>query len=798
MLLGASCQRSCLFMHRVMRGLFLGNFNLFCVPLILITLVTIQKERLTNGVTGQQTANITLTTTNLSEARNSLVAASSGDLVFFGGGLNGTNTTSARVDIYNVTSGIWTTATLSIPRTGLAAASSGNLVLFGGGYGGDSELYNQVDIYNISDGSCSTATLSQARHSLAATSVGDIVLFGGGYNGTVSYNLVDIYNVTSNKWTTATLSQARAWLAATSVANRYALFAGGTNGSDVSNVDIYDLWNGMWLTATLSQARSILAATSLGNLSFFGGGQINGSQASNVVDIFNSTTNTWSNATLSQARYALAAAAIGDIVAFGGGTPDGSTPSSLVDMYNTTSNMWFSIYMSQSRYYLAATSSTYKIFFGGGQTSGTTPLNTVDILDVYANLTSLSTPPPTSQSPLTLTPSSASLSTAFSTLSGSTQNNSPSQRSKVNSSLSLDATIGIIIGSVAVAVACGILIFLILFLKRRKQKKKHKESERSELSNTVTSVPKATEDKQPEHYTAITREKPKSTQQPLMDENEKMKSESITIYQIIVDRTKKYQIPFNDIEVVKELGKGSYGKVCLGRWNDNPVALKFCKEKEGLDDFLKEAGLMVELPPHPNIVQVFGISIDGPQPILVLEYCAGGSLDKFLFDSGQPLSEEYKIQLVKGIARGMLHLHRHNIIHRDLAARNILLTATKEPKISDFGMSRVLQREDEEGQTKTNIGPIRWMAPESISKRKYSKKSDVWSFGIVVWEIVAQREPHSDIEIVDAAVQIRDKGLVPKIPENCPPLLREIMLLCWKQQPEERPTFQEICRLLGK
>jgi type IV secretory pathway VirB10-like protein len=117
-----------------------------------------------------------------------------------------------------------------------------------------------------------------------------------------------------------------------------------------------------------------------------------------------------------------------------------------------------------------------------------------------------------------------------------------SSGSKVNSSLSLDATIGIIIGSVAVAVACGILIFLILFLKRRKQKKKHKESERSELSNTVTSVPKATEDKQPEHYTAITREKPKSTQQPLMDENEKMKSESITIYQIIVDTTKKHQI----------------------------------------------------------------------------------------------------------------------------------------------------------------------------------------------------------------------------------------------------------------
>jgi serine/threonine protein kinase len=85
---------------------------------------------------------------------------------------------------------------------------------------------------------------------------------------------------------------------------------------------------------------------------------------------------------------------------------------------------------------------------------------------------------------------------------------------------------------------------------------------------------------------------------------------------------------------------------------------------------------------------------------------------------------------VKGIAAGMLHLHNHNIIHRDLAARNILLSGTGDPKISDFGMSRILQKE-EEGKTKTNIGPIRWMAPESLANQTYSKKSDVWSFGIV-------------------------------------------------------------------
>jgi serine/threonine protein kinase len=89
-----------------------------------------------------------------------------------------------------------------------------------------------------------------------------------------------------------------------------------------------------------------------------------------------------------------------------------------------------------------------------------------------------------------------------------------------------------------------------------------------------------------------------------------------------------------------------------------------------------------ELPPHPNVVQFYGVSIDGPQPIIVLEYCAEGSLDVLLFDRGIKLPPEEKIKLVEGIAKGMFHLHKHNIVHRDLAARNILLSETREPKIS--------------------------------------------------------------------------------------------------------------------
>jgi serine/threonine protein kinase len=250
--------------------------------------------------------------------------------------------------------------------------------------------------------------------------------------------------------------------------------------------------------------------------------------------------------------------------------------------------------------------------------------------------------------------------------------------------------------------------------------------------------------------------------------------ESETIAQSANSLLKRSQITFTELTVERKIGTGSYGKVCLGKWNAAPVALKFCRKKGNLEDFMREIRLMIELPPHPNVVHLFGVSLDGQQPIIVLEYCAGGSLDKLLFQTNITLSDEQKMRLVRGIAAGMLHLHKHNIVHRDLAARNILLTASGDPKISDFGMSRILEKDDE-GKTNSTIGPVCWMAPESLAYRNYSKKSDVWTFGIVVYEIVAQREPHKDQDLFEVGSRIRDEGLTPTIPTDCPPKLRELM-----------------------
>jgi len=775
-----------------------------------------------------QQLNIAQTATTLSQKRYALAATSSDELVFFGGGYTSTGV-SNRVDICNATSGNWATATLSLPRGELAAASSGTLVFFAGGWDGSSTYYDRVDICHASNGSWSTATLSQARGFLAGVSVGSLVLFGGGGNNIGMTDVVDIYNVPNNTWTTTTLSQGRQYLVSTSVINRYALFAGGINSSGASSVvDIYDSWTGVWNTATLSQARTFLAAASLSSLALFGGGQ-EGSSFFQIVDIFNLTSKAQNTATLSQSRSYLAAAAIGDIVAFGGGTPDGFSSTPLVDLYNVTSNSWFTASLSQGRYWLAATSSSNQIFFGGGEPSQTASSNTVDVFCININcsfsILSPASPPPSSSvtspssstsvvplSPQSYSPSSlptfmpytsplslpsSNSSTLPSTPTPLLSPNSKSSNSSVTSTTGPITTvntsppeallIGIVIGIIILLIVIGIILFLILFFKKRKQKKKRQQLSVNESSHMR--LPSKLDSGSTQYAPIATvRREPSENKARAVELQPRPELEGFN----------GHQIPFGDIEVERELGTGSYGKVHLGRWNNAPVALKFCKKKEKIYDFLKEAQLLINLPPHPNVVQVYGMSIDGVEPVLVMEYCAGGSLENLLCSSGQHLTEQEKLDLVKGIARGVLHLHNNNIVHRDLAARNILLSETRIPKISDFGMSRILAREDEEGHTNTEFGPIRWMAPESIANKVYSQKSDVWSFGIVVWEIVAESLPYQDEDLVDVLVQIRDKARTPKIPEECPPLLRELMELCWKRQPEERPTLKEISQMLGK
>jgi len=131
-------------------------------------------------------------------------------------------------------------------------------------------------------------------------------------------------------------------------------------------------------------------------------------------------------------------------------------------------------------------------------------------------------------------------------------------------------------------------------------------------------------------------------------------------------------------------------------------------------------------------------------------------------------------------------LHNNNIVHRDLAARNILLSGTGDPKISDFGMSRLVH--DNKGNTtKADVGPIKWMAPESIKRKEYSKKSDIWTFGVVIWEVVTRQEPYEGEDLMELALSIRDTGRHLQIPD-CEPIFQSIMNQCFKNEPRDRPV----------
>jgi len=139
----------------------------------------------------------------------------------------------------------------------------------------------------------------------------------------------------------------------------------------------------------------------------------------------------------------------------------------------------------------------------------------------------------------------------------------------------------------------------------------------------------------------------------------------------------------------------------------------------------------------------------------------------------------------------MIHLHKEGVIHRDLAARNILLTQTFEAKVSDFGMSRIMKTIDSDS-TKSESGPLRWMAPEALNLRTYSKAGDVWSFGVLLWECMNEGEiPYAEHEIFQAAHLVANGSLRLSPPENNPNMA-SLMSSCLQTDPKNRPTFVEI------
>lgn len=189
-----------------------------------------------------------------------------------------------------------------------------------------------------------------------------------------------------------------------------------------------------------------------------------------------------------------------------------------------------------------------------------------------------------------------------------------------------------------------------------------------------------------------------------------------------------------------------------GSYKGKDVAVKELKSDLKLESILEEAKMMSMLQHHPNVVSLIGV-VEGPPIKIVTELMSGGNLWNYLKEKKSKQIEimiSQRMSWILDIAKGMDFLIKNGIIHRDLAARNILLDENLNAKVSDFGLSKVVESRKDSIYSTSDVGPLRWMSPEALEKKKYSEKSDVWSFGVCAFEILTGEQPYSEFQ--DAVV----------------------------------------------
>ncbi|XP_021521969.2 ephrin type-A receptor 5 isoform X7 [Aotus nancymaae] len=266
------------------------------------------------------------------------------------------------------------------------------------------------------------------------------------------------------------------------------------------------------------------------------------------------------------------------------------------------------------------------------------------------------------------------------------------------------------------------------------------------------------------------------------------------------------EIEASCITIERVIGAGEFGEVCSGRLKlpgkrELPVAIKTLKvgyTDKQRRDFLGEASIMGQFD-HPNIIHLEGVVTKSKPVMIVTEYMENGSLDTFLKKNDGQFTVIQLVGMLRGIAAGMKYLSDMGYVHRDLAARNILINSNLVCKVSDFGLSRVLEDDPEAAYT-TRGGkiPIRWTAPEAIAFRKFTSASDVWSYGIVMWEVVSYGErPYWEMTNQDVIKAVEEGYRLPS-PMDCPAALYQLMLDCWQKDRNSRPKFDDIVNMLDK
>ena len=261
--------------------------------------------------------------------------------------------------------------------------------------------------------------------------------------------------------------------------------------------------------------------------------------------------------------------------------------------------------------------------------------------------------------------------------------------------------------------------------------------------------------------------------------------------------SKEWEIDLYEVKFMKRIGQGTAGTTYLANWSGLKVAVKVASITEmGLDGWRTEVQALQKLH-HPNIIRLLG-SVYHPNPLtfcLVLEYCEGGDLSTVL---QRVTPRTFFFHTATGIAQGMTYLHHRGIIHRDIKPANILVSGDVasgkfDVKVTDFG---VATESDKHGDRTAETGTYRWMAPEVIRHEVYSQTADVYSYAVLLWQLITREDPYADMAQIAAAAAVALEFARPPFPPDTPEQVVDLIRRSWTEEPSERPSFDDLVAAL--